>query len=757
MRQTCLARWGLAAGVLALVSSCTGLKYATDEKPLFTDFTVEWIHAPVEDKKAAQRELESLVKPAPNNSIFGMRPTVALHNAIKKPEKPKGLKNLLRNKIGSEPVYLADVPVADINAAMENRMENRGYFDAVSSWTTERKGKKVTVTFHVAPGTPHRMRNITYQGDTSLVGREIARSQQKSPLVGGQLYDLGRLKEERRRVAVQVRNRGWYKLRDNDLEFVADTSPGNFELDLQLRLKATATEEVRRRYFIGEVYIHGDRDPLLAPNDTVAVDSLRHYINYLDCYRPSTIARGVFLRPGRHYSAHTEENTQRYLTSFGVFRNVEVKFTEDSAGTGLLKADVMAYPQKRWTLFTEFNTIAKSNNFVGPGIRAGFKDRDLFRGAETFTADLNGRFDTQVAGAQKGTNAYEIGIKTALQIPRIVPFNALRTARASVPTTRIELGYGLYRRINLYGIESFNTSLNYNWRQGQRIWHQISFPDISYNKLYYSSGAFDAYLQENPAIQRSFRQQYIIGTGYNFTISSRHRNPLQGWVMASMGIDESGNLLSGLMRLGGQRPEEGYKLFGNVFSQYVRFRPEVRYYQPLPRGNQWANRLMVDIGLPYGNSTVLPYVKQFYSGGTNSLRAFRARTVGPGSYTGADGSDLVVDQTGDIKFEVNSEYRFTIAGYFKGAVFAEAGNIWLVNPDPQRPGAVFEWSKAVSELAMGAGFGLRFDPQVIVVRLDLATPLRNPALPTGDRWLFDKLRPRIFDNIVFNIAIGYPF
>lgn len=747
----------LAALCVLVLSSCTGMKYATEEKPLFTGFSLKWTDPPEENEKAITRELEDLVTPIPNNSIFGLRPTVALHNVVKEPKKTKSFANLLRNKIGSAPVYLADVPVADIKAAMANRLNNHGYFAAESDFTVQRKKRKATITFTVAAGTPYRIRTIAYADSTDEMNHQIALARKTALLAPGDLYDLGTLKGERLRVASRLRDLGWYHLKDNDLVFMADTSAGDHQLDLSLRVKPGTEPKVRRRYILGDIYVHGDYDALLPANDTSKVDSL-HYINYLNNYRPSTITRGVFLRSGRHYSEKTENNTVRYLSSYGVFKTTTVTYTEDSLTPGVLKTEVFLSPMKRWTLFTELNAVAKSNNFVGPGVRAGFKDRDLFRGAETFTADLNGNFETQVAGAQKGTNAYAWGGKVSLLIPRIVPFHFLRSERASVPTTRIDLGYGLFRRINLYGLESYNSSLNFSWKTNPRLWHEWNFVDVSYNKLYYSSADFNAFLSENPAVQRSFQQQFILGTGYTFTISSKHGKYLQGWVLASFGVDESGNLLSGLMRSSGPRPADGYKVFGTTFSQYVRFRPEIRYYQPLgPRGAELASRVQVNFGLPYGNSEVLPYVKQFFSGGTNSLRAFRARSIGPGSFMAGDNSAVLTDQTGDIKFEVNTEYRFTLAGYFKGALFADAGNVWLVNPDPKRPGGVFKWPDALDELAVGAGFGLRFDPQVIVVRLDLATPLRDPALPMGDRWVFDDLKPRILDNVVFNIAIGYPF
>ena len=754
MRSEALPLIGLAA---LLLGSCTGLKHATPERPLFDSFDVEWEEAPAEDRKRITNELRNVVRPSPNNRILWLRPTVALHNMTKEPRKPKGLRRLWKYKIGSEPVYLADVPLKDINAAFENRLNNHGYFAARSRFEVRARGRTAHAVFFVDAGRPHRLRTITYANDGDTLNARIAASALRSPLKPDQLYDLAALDEERSRVGGTLRNAGWYHLKDDDLVFAADTSLGEHRMDIRLRMKTTARPKARQRYSLGDVRLHGDQDGLLPPNDSVRADSVL-YINYINNYRPSTILRGVFLRPGQFYSAQRTENTTQFLSSYGVFKSVRVEYAEDTLLPGVLNADVVLVPQKRWSLFYELKAVSKSNNFAGPGVRVGFKDRDLFRGAETLTADLNGRFETQVAGANKGTNAYEIGVKVALQVPRIVPFRSLRPVGSSAPTTRAELGYGLFRRVGLYGLESFNSSFGYVWRQSLRLWHDARVLDVSYNSLYYSSDAFTAFLDTNQAVQRSFEEQFIVGIGYTFTYITRQRHSAAGHLLASIGFDESGNVLSAAYRLGGPRPEGGDLLFGRRFSQYVRFRPEIRYYSHQgQRGDQVVARVLAGVAVPYGNSDVVPYVKQFFVGGTNSIRAFRARSVGPGTYLPDAGSGVLIDQTGDIRVEANLEYRFTIAGYLKGAVFSDAGNIWLVNDDAQRPGGKFVWGNVLSELAMGAGVGLRFDPEVIVVRLDLATPLREPSRASGDRWVIADPRPRIFDNVVFNIAIGYPF
>ena len=747
---------GLCTIVLAC-ASCTGLKNATPEHPLFAGSSVQWEREPVEARRKIEAEIDGLVVPAPNVKFLGMRPGAALYNAIKEPRRPKGLRATLKYKIGSAPVYLSDVPLKAINEAIVNRLNNRGYFSASSRYEVDGKGRTARVVFMVRAGTPHRLRHIAYADSSDTLNAHIAAAKEDSPLEQGQRYDLAILENERRRVASTLRNEGWYHIKDDDLLFAADSSVGDHRMDVRLRMKNRANSKAGQRYKLGPVHVHGDLDAFLPPNDTTLVDSVA-YINYLNNYRPLTVTQGVFLREGQFYSERRSDQTAQYLTSYGVFQSVRVQYEEDSLRPGVLKTDVLLTPRKRWSLFTELNAVSKSNNFAGPGVRVGLKDRNLFRGAEVFTLDLNGRFETQIAGAAKGTNAYEIGIKAALQWPRLVPLKRLRTVRSTAPSTRAEVSYGLFRRIGLYGLESFSASYGYLWRPTLRVWHDLRLVEVNYNSLYYSSDAFTAFLDLNPRIRRSFEEQFIIGEGYTFTYTTRRRDDRSGYLLASVAVDESGNLLALVNGVSGERPAEGYQLFGRRYAQFGRLRPEFRYYSRASRsGNRLAMRLIAGVAKPYGNSQVVPYIKQFFVGGTNSLRAFRARSVGPGTYTPDVANGLLIDQAGDIRLEANAEYRFTIAGYFKGALFADAGNVWLINEDPQRPGGLFKWENVFSETAVGAGFGLRFDPQVIVVRLDLATPLRVPSLPAGDRWIFNDLRPRVLDNVVFNLAVGYPF
>jgi outer membrane protein assembly factor BamA len=231
-------------------------------------------------------------------------------------------------------------------------------------------------------------------------------------------------------------------------------------------------------------------------------------------------------------------------------------------------------------------------------------------------------------------------------------------------------------------------------------------------------------------------------------------------------IDIAGNLLNAVQKQVKKSSDEPFVLFGSPYSQYARFDVDYRYYWQIDVHNKLATRLVLGTGFAYGNSTTLPYIKQFSIGGSNSIRAFPARSVGPGTYDvrsdpNQQGSAFFIDQRGDIKLETNVEYRFDIIKSFKGALFVDAGNIWLLKEDPGRPGGKFDRDKFLKELAVGTGLGFRFDFSFFVLRLDIAFPLRKPYLPPNERWVIDKIdfgSPSWRgDNLVFNIAIGYPF
>ncbi|HMQ75461.1 MAG TPA: BamA/TamA family outer membrane protein [Flavobacteriales bacterium] len=750
----------LAIGAIAfLLSGCRGLRDITPEDPLFVGHTVHWEGAAPGDRKALERQLEGLIAPSPNLSFLGMRPRVVLHNAIRRePRRKRGLSYHLKYRVGHAPVRLSKLKLDPIRAAQENRLQNHGFFEARVEYEVHMKGRTSTVDFHVNAGPAHRYRTVVPPGGEDTLRSAVREQLANGAVKAGDRYDLDLLRSERARIVQALQDRGWWRLRAENLLWVADTLRGDTAIDLRIVLDSTGGPEPFIRYRIGEVYVHGDHDALLAPNDTVLVDGV-HYISYLNYYRPRTILNGVFIRPGDRYSRRRVARTSSYLSSYGVFQSVDVDLAADSLRSGIVDVDLRLTPVRRWSLFAEQDVLAKSNQFAGPALRVGFKDRDVFRGAEVLSTDLKVGFEAQIGRGRTGTYAFLTEATISLMVPRIEPFHLKKVSRSYVPHTKVDLKVGTFDRIDLYGLTTLGTTFGYGYRQTRRLWHDLTVVDLGISQLSRSSSVFEEFLAENPVIRRSFQEQFILGSGYTITYAypadrtRRYHGDLRG------GVEVAGNLLHTILRAVEPADGDAQRVFGIPISRFVRFMPEARLRWAVGRRQDvLAFRLLAGVGIPIGEDAVMPYSRQFFVGGPYSLRAFRSRGVGPGAYDAANSpANTLIDQVGDIKFEVNAEYRFGLIGYFKGALFVDAGNVWLLREDPQRPGGSFAWDRMLDELAVGAGAGLRFDADFIVARLDLGVPLRRPSLPAGDRWTFDDQDPRLFRNVVFNLAIGYPF
>ena len=347
-----------------------------------------------------------------------------------------------------------------------------------------------------------------------------------------------------------------------------------------------------------------------------------------------------------------------------------------------------------------------------------------------------------------------------------------------MPRTRIRLGYDLLRRIDSYTLNSFRTSFGYNWKEDEQKDHQLDVISVNYVQPSGISPMYRQLADSLPIYRNAIQRQFTIGPTYNYTFTNTNQNWKTNTWYFNGNFDLSGNLL-GLLTGADIEKKDPKKIFGAGFAQYIRLETEYRHFHKLSRNSTWANRIIVGVGYAYGNGNgstrsdslttgssnplSLPYVKQFFIGGTNSIRAFRARTLGPGTYppnpnVGTD--NIAADQSGDIRLEINTEYRPKLFSIVNGALFVDAGNIWTLHEDTSRPGSAIS-KNFLKELAVGAGAGLRFDLSFLVLRTDLAFPIRKPWLPEGERWVIDEInfgnKAWRKENLVFNLAIGYPF
>jgi outer membrane protein insertion porin family len=413
--------------------------------------------------------------------------------------------------------------------------------------------------------------------------------------------------------------------------------------------------------------------------------------------------------------------------------------------------------------FIRVEVLGKTNSasYTGTEINVNWNNRNLFRGAELLTVSVFGGADFQLSGANNGKNIYKLGTETSLTWPRfIVPFIHVEGSSEYVPRTKATVRYEYQNRTQLYALNSFKASYGYMWKENIRKEHQLNVFDVTYVSPNHVTEEYLADAEQDESLKKVIEKQLIFGPTYTYTYTNTMQKRKKNTFYFSGEADLAGNI-TGLVT--GANVKEGNQksIFDVPFSQYAKFRGDFRHYLKLGKESQLASRVILGVGLPYGNSDALPTSKQFVVGGTNSIRAFRARSIGPGSFLNTETTNnYLPDQSGDLKLEFSTEYRAKLFSIVKGAVFVDAGNIWLMNADSAKPGA--EISKDfMKEIAVGAGVGLRFDVSFFILRTDLAFPLRKPYLPDGERWVIKDIDfgsgPWRKENLILNIAIGYPF
>ena len=747
-----------------MISGCTGLGKIAENQYLVTEYKLnlekkEHIHQYKKVRYALYEEITN----DPNGKFLWMRPGLAIHNTFKEPKKQKGIKYWLKYKLGKPPVLLDEIYNDKLNATFENRLYHQGYFNARSAFHVSKKRKTAGVQFDIEAGKPYIIDTLIWPVPNDTLSIAINTTSSNSLILNETAYNLQTLKDERRRIDDDLKNMGFYYFNPDYILFQADTSSGQQRVEIKITVKEDAPQESRRVFGIDRIYVAEDyRLENYHPDTTQIGDytvvSASHYM------KPKYFLNSILYNQDTLYSKQMHNHSIRQLMGLQTYKYVNARYSASARSSNMLDVTYMMTPARKMSVSTELNAVNKSNNFAGPGIKLSYKSKNFLHGAELFSINLNGRFEKQVSGEGEGDTAYEIFIDTELNIPRLIPSKLKKRFIPYLPSSGIALGFGRFARVSLYQFNFFATGITYTWRKNDFLTHVIKPVDISMTDLAQTTEKFDEFLAMNPSIQKSFEEQFIVGASYNFIINKLPPENAHRYYL-NIGVDPSGNLihlLSKISKTYRDDPEKPVTIFGNTVSQFFRIRSDFRYYFKTGKESIMATRFYAGVGLPYGNSDVIPYVKQFYTGGTNSLRAFRARSLGPGSYAPTDDiENVLVDQTGEIKLETNIEYRFPIAGFLKGAAFADLGNVWLVNEDSLRPGGKFNFDTFHEQIAVGVGVGLRIDVNLLVLRFDWAFPVRKPWLPEGERWVFDEInffdRKWRKDNFLWNISIGYPF
>lgn len=759
--------------LLIAAGACSTTKRLGPNQTLYTGvskFTVN----PTDGEKlpdAMVSDMKEVINVPPNNPMPFMSPYVRtpfplglwLYNNWS--DSCKGLKGWFYRKFVRQPVLVSSVKPEARTKMIEQILDDNGYFGSTASYEIaydKKNPKKARINYTVDVASPYRIDSLIYldEPDNALCRFIDSLARRSKYLKVGEVFSVDSLSAERIRITNRLRNRGYYYFRPEYIEFLADSLLTPHAIALKLTLAQNIPSMAKLQYRTGKVTTYVQR---LSTRHPGTPDTLETTRGNVIVFRPARLRKNLIpscitFREGKLFSVRNMDNTQDRLSRLGIFNNIQIQpFPADTSTTNpTMDVYISTRFDRPITASIEMNATSKSNSYIGPGLIVGLTHHNLFGGAERLNLQLTGSYEWQTGhGSNRSIfNSYEVGLTASLAFPRLLAPSFVRRRQRELNWTTISLNANLLNRPHFFKMAEFNAGLSYEWKSTRYSSHSFTPFKLSYTKLISTTAEFDSVMALNPAVALSFQSQFIPQMSYTYTFDKFFERERINGITLTATATEAGNILDGIWSLCGRKGEK--KLFGTPFSQFVKGQVQLVYNRRLVRGSdQWlVSRILVGAEHAYGNSSEVPYAEQFYIGGANSIRAFTARSLGPGSYhPAANISNGYFDQTGTFKLEVNAEYRFPIISVLHGAVFLDAGNVWLLKKDPLRPGGELNASRFWRDIALGTGVGLRVDIGMLVLRGDLGYGLHVPYADRQAHY-FNIPFKKAF---AFHLAIGYPF
>lgn len=734
------------------------------------------------NKAALKTGLSKLNNQKPNKKfLFVFRARLGFYtfaNKASKSEKPSKFNKWMKEKLGEEPKILDTTLIDPTKSRMQGYLFNKGYFhnEISTSWTS--KKKKATVVYNINLKDSYSIRNFDLTTNDSSLNYLIEATEANSIIKTGDKYDSDNVKKERDRVTGILREEGYFTFNRNYLYFQIDTSIGNQKVDVNLLVNNLEDSTFHKKYTVGIVQFNidkkGTKKDDLSKIDTTILRKIKILLTSNDI-KPDLLARYIYFTPDSLFHESNYSKTVTRLSSLGIFKYVDIEYEpfQISQDEGVVDISIKASLSKKQgaTIALEGNTDNQSS--FGTALNISYLNRNIFKRADRLQFNLSSglEFNFNNPVDDEGNKLSTLSIvdlngDLKLYFPKILfPAKKIKnnlTPYKFKPNTFIGLSYSFQKRVNLYSINTSNVSFGYDFKTAPESRHIISFPLslVRPNESSYSA-IFLETLEKSPFLRQSFRQQFIASLiDYTYSYTSQSFGKLKNFLYFRGNLNVAGNLLYAANKAFTPKKEEPYKILKVPYSQYARIEGDFRYYFTLKKGQALVTRAFAGFGIPFGNADVLPYVKQFFGGGNQSLRAWGYKAIGPGGFDTRN-ADFILDQTGNIKLEGNVEYRFDIYKFLKGAAFIDMGNIWNLQSDTSQPLGNFDPKRFWGEIAVGAGLGLRLDFSYFIIRVDAAVPIHDPSYPKGERWTFDKInfssREMRKQFLGINIGIGYPF
>lgn len=726
------------------------------------------------DKEAyaiAKSEVEGVLAYKPNNSLMGSsyhrQPlAVGLWTYNKYLYSQKRFGKWMFNTFAATPVTLTTVNPRIRSQVAQNTLHNFGYFRGTVSVDTvaQRHPRKAKLHYQVHPGVLFHLDSIAYLDFPERADSLLRNNMRWTFLHKGNPFSVTNLDDERKRLSNLFRDNGYYYFRPEHIVYRADTIIRPQYVQLQAIPSPAMPDNARRQYYMGRtrinVYEYGKQELV----DTIGRRSVTMAYTGEKGHTPlkmRAIRRFISYRRGSLYNQSTQNDVQNNLLGMGIFSQLNMRYIprDTTATCDTLDVEITARLDKPYNAEFKGNIAGKSNGLVGPGVSFTMSKQNVFRGAETLSLEAYGSYEWMTGAnahdKRSVMNSFEWGASMNLTYPRLLLLGLGKYFnRRAKATTTYKLSADWINRSGYFSRVSFGARVAHTYQRKPRVLHEIVPFRLDYEKQLHTTAKFDSIIKYNPALYASLRNQFVPSAQYTLTLTNPASRYHQRRITFS--LKEAGNLTSVVYRLGGKPlTQQNKHLFGVPFAQYLKFTAEYSQRYRIGQTRTYvAGRLFAGVIYSYGNSRIAPYGDLFTIGGANSIRAFGVRTIGPGSYHPANSKYSYLDQIGDLKLEANLEYRFPLISDLGGAIFVDAGNVWLMKSDANRPGGSLNAKTMGKEIALGTGFGFRYDLDFLVIRFDVGIGIHAPY-DTGRSGYYNMRK--FWDSLGFHLAVGYPF
>lgn len=803
--------------IICVLTSCSTTNALRDDEILYTGIkstTIKDKKGTIAETNALT-EVEAALAYEPNNSFMGsssMRTLLPIglwvYNGLVDKQKSKFSKWLFDN-FSSRPITLNMVNPRTRVQVATNTLQNYGYFRGSVDYEIllQHNPKKAKIKYIVDLGQPYLFDSIKYVFPP-IQDSILTASKSKSFLSYDAQFSVVDLQAEKDRINTEFRNNGYYYYRPDYIRFIADSVNTPLRVKLLVAQDMDTPDNAKRQWYISNIDInirkqqsnvnrkiptqnfvrHDSLNQIIGQRDTLrrqngALSNTNNDRRILSSYSDSlvfrhikyrwmgdkmpisgrTLLRNFRFRRNQLFSQAKVDETLMNLTNMQIFRNIQFSYTpcDTTSVCDSVNVRVDATMDKLIDAEFDFNITQKSNSQVGPNAALTLSKRNAFGHGETFSVKLKGSYEwqtksTQRINGQDQINSYEAGLETSVVYPWLV-FPGLSTKRFKYATsTAFKFDINHLNRSGYYRLLSFNASVDYNFRTSKWWSHRVSPLSLTYNRLENTTEKFDSIASYNKPLLASLQNQFIPAMQYSAVYDNSWSSRVKNSTLLELSIKQAGNISSGIMALSGKKwDDKDKKLFSCPYSQFLKLSIDLRNKFPLTEKSLIATRLFAGALWCYGNSEFAPYSELYYMGGANDIRAFAAHSIGPGGYYDYEGRGTYLDQAGDLKLETNIEYRFPLVSNLYGALFVDAGNVWLLNKMDSHPKGEISNTSFWNTVALGSGFGFRYDLEFLILRLDVGIGIHTPY-DTGKKSYYN-IRKFWRDGVGLHFAVGYPF